>query len=89
MMRITHRMFFFCIGKDTLNRLFAHGVDLFPAIRSPQLLHQVQVLLPDVRGQEFLAFFIRATQGLEGASFAVFCVAAVSSFAFLVCSGMP
>ena len=48
MMRVTHRMFFFCVGKDTFNRLFAHGVDLFPAIRFAELLHKVKIFLPDI-----------------------------------------
>ena len=35
MMRVTHRVFFFCVGKDTFNRLFAHGIDFFPSLCSP------------------------------------------------------
>ena len=89
MMRVTHCVFFFCIGKDPFNRLFAHGVDFFPSRCSPQLLHKVQILLPDMRGQELLSLFIRSTPGFEGASFTVFGVAAVSSFPLPVCGGMP
>ena len=89
MMRITHCVFFFCVSKDTFNRLFAHGVDFFPSIRSPQLFHKVQILLPDVRGQELLAFFFRSTPGLEGTALAVLGIAAVCSFSFPVCGGMP
>ena len=48
MMRATQRMFFFCVGKDTFNRLFAHGVDLFPSIRFAELLHKVKIFLPDI-----------------------------------------
>ena len=88
MMRVTHRMFFFCIGKDTFNRLLAQGIDFFPSLCSPQLLYKVQILLPDMFGQELLSFFICSTHSLERAGLTMLRVATVSPFSFPVCSGM-
>ena len=88
MMRITHSVFFFCVGKNTFNCLFAHGVYFFSPICSPQLFYQIQVLLPDVRHQHFLAFFIRTAFFFVGAILAMLRIAAVRPFSFFVCSGV-
>ena len=45
---ITHGVFFFRIGKDTLNGLFAHGVNVFRQLGFAQLFRQIHGLLPDV-----------------------------------------
>jgi len=79
MMRLTHRVFFFCVGKDTLDRSFAHGVDFFPSICSPKLLYKVQILLPDVGVRSVWPFF-RSAHEFKGAVLAAPGVAAVSSF---------
>ena len=88
MMRIAHRVFFFCIGKDTLNCLFAHGVDLFPPIRTPQLFYQIQILLPYMCDQKFLSLFIGSASFFKRTCFAVFGIASVGSFSFLICGSV-
>ena len=55
-MCVTHSVFFFGVGKDPLNSLFAHGINILAALCFPQLFHQIQVLLPDVSSEDTLAF---------------------------------
>ena len=48
MVGITHGVFFFRIGKDTLNGLFAHGIQAFADIRFTYLLRSIHGILPNV-----------------------------------------
>lgn len=48
---ISHGVFLFRICKDPFNGLLAHCVDFVATLCLSQLLHQIQVLLPDVFDQ--------------------------------------
>ena len=55
---ITHRVSFLRVRKDPFNRLLALCVNCFRTIRFSYLLHEIQILLPDVRRMDFLPLFI-------------------------------
>ena len=46
--RITHRVFFFRIGKDPFNRFLSERIQVFALFRLPDLLGKLQVFLPDM-----------------------------------------
>ena len=45
---ISHCVLFFCIYKDTLNRLFALCINIFCTLCLSYLLYQIQILLPNM-----------------------------------------
>lgn len=89
MMRISHRVFFFCIGKDTLDRLFAHCIYLFAALRLAKLLDQIKILLPYMGRQYLLPFFVCPAFALERTILAALRISAVCPLTLPVCCGMP
>lgn len=89
MMCITHRVFLFCVGKDTFYGFLAHRIDFFASLRSPKLLDEIQILLPNVRGYDLPAFFIGAAQRFERAILAVLRITSVGSLSVSVCRRMP
>ena len=89
MVGITHGVFFFRIGKDTLNGLFAHGIQAFADIRFTYLLRSIHGILPNV------AVYHLLTIGTGSALLSARTVpanlrgAAVGPFAAFVGGGMP
>ncbi len=51
--RITHRVFFFCICKDPFDRLFAACIQLLVFWCIPRILSQFHVVLPDMSRHRF------------------------------------
>ena len=58
MLRVTHGMLLLGVAKHTLYCLFSAGINPLAAPRLPKLLCQIQMLLPNVTGQDFLPFII-------------------------------
>ena len=56
---IPHRVFLLRVRKNPFNRLLALRIKLFRTLRFPYLLHQIQILLPDMCGVYLLPLFIR------------------------------
>jgi len=84
MVCITHGVFLFCVGKDTFYGFLAHRIDFFASLRSPKLLDEIQILLPNVRGYDLLAFFIGAAQRFERAILAVLRITSVACLYLLL-----
>ena len=85
---ITHCVFLFRISKDSLYRFLAHCVELAASLRFPQLIHQIQVFLPDMCGVEFLPLLIRSAQAPAWTVFAILWCTAVRSPAVFVGCGV-
>ena len=81
---ITHGVFFFCIRKDSFNRFFAFGIDVFATICLSDLFCQIQILLPDVSGEYLLPFFIGSAFRFARTMQAIFRCASVSSLSVTV-----
>lgn len=64
---ITHPMLVFGIGEDPFNGLLAQSIDILAVLTLAQLLRQIQILLPDVGGQNALAFCVGAAGFPAGA----------------------
>ena len=58
MVCISHAVLFFCVRKDLFNGLLALRIECFAPLRLLQLLHQIQVLLPDMSVENFLSFCV-------------------------------
>ena len=65
MMRISHSVLLFCIGKYALYCFFSHGIYLFATFRLPKLLNQIEILLPYMRCKYLLSFFVCPAFPLE------------------------
>ena len=89
MLRITHGVLLLSVAKHTLYRLFSAGINLLATLRLPKLLSQIQMLLPDVAGQDFLPFIIGTAQSFMGAIYAMLRTGAIGSLALSVRRGMP
>ena len=89
MVCITHGVFFFRIGKDTLNGLFAHGIYVFRHIGFAYLLRQIHGVLPDVPLHGLLPLGVRSALLPAGTASADFRGTAVYPFAVFVGCGMP
>ena len=85
---ITHGVFFFRVRKDTLNRLFTSCVNILPYVCFSDLLHQIQIFLPNVSLQNFLPLRIYSALLAAGTLSAYFGCASVDPFSILVCCGM-
>ena len=86
---IPHRVFLFRVRKNPFNRLLALRIKLFRTLRFPYLLHQIQILLPDMCGVYLLPLFIRTAFCFARTASALRRCAAVCSFALPVGSGVP
>ena len=86
---IPHRVFLLRVRKNPFNRLLALRIKLFRTLRFPYLLHQIQILLPDMCGVYLLPLFIRTAFCFARAASALRRCAAVRSFALPVGSGVP
>ena len=89
MVRITHGVLFFCIGKNTLYGLVPHGIEFLASFGFSQLFDQIEIFLPDMSCEYPLSAFICATNSSAGAVFAAFGRTAVSPFPFFACGRMP
>ena len=87
--RITHGVLFFCIGKNTLYGLFSHGIEFLAPFGFSQLFDQIEIFLPDMCCEHPLPTFICATNSSAGTVFADFGRTAVSQFPFFACGRMP
>ena len=85
---VTHCVFLFRIRKDPLNGFFSPGVNSFAQIGLSDVLHNVQVFLPDMCGVYPLPLFIRTAFCFARAISALRRCASVRSFALPVGSGM-
>ena len=88
MMRISHCVLLFRIGKYALYCFFSHGIYLFAALRLTKLLDQIEILLPYMRCQYLLPFLVSSTFPLERAVPAALWIAAVCSLSVFVCCRM-
>ena len=89
MVRITHRVFCLRIRKDPFDRFLAPRINFFRAIRFSYLLHEIQILLPDVRRMNLLPLFIYSAFRFARAAPALFRYAPVDSLAIPVRCGVP
>lgn len=89
MVGITHGVFFLRIGKDTLNSLLAHGVNVFRQLGFAQLFRQIYGLLPDVTIYHFPPIGIGPARFSARAVPANLRGAAVLPFSLFVGDGMP
>ena len=85
---VTHCVFLFRIRKDPLNGFFSPGVNSFAQVGLSDVLHNVQVFLPDMCGVYLLPLFIRTAFCFARAMSALRRCASVRSFALPVGSGM-
>ena len=85
---ITHGVFLLRIRKDPLNGFFSLGVNSLAQVGLPDVLHDVQVFLPDMCGVYLLPLFIRTAFCFARAISALRRCASVRSFALPVGSGM-
>ena len=88
MVCITHGVFLLRIRKDPLNGFFSLGVNSLAQVGLPDVLHDVQVFLPDMCGVYLLPLFIRTAFCFARAISALRRCASVRSFALPVGSGM-
>ena len=63
---IPHRVFLLRVRKNPFNRLLALRIKLFRTLRFPYLLHQIQILLPDMCGVYLLPFSFAPHFALQG-----------------------
>ena len=89
MVCIPHRVFLFRVRKNPFNGFFALRIKPFRTLRFPYLLHQIQILLPDMCGVYLLPLFICTAFCFARAASALRRCAAVRSFALPVGSGVP
>ena len=89
MMCITHRVFFFRIGKDALNGLLTHGIQVFTQLGFTQLLRQIHGLLPDVTIHHLLPFGTGSALLPAGTVPADLRGTAVNPFAVFAGGGVP
>ena len=89
MVRVTHRVSFLRVRKDPFNRLLALCVNCFRTIRFSYLLHEIQILLPDVRRMDFLPLFICPAFRFARAVPALFRYASVGPLSIPVRRGVP
>ena len=87
--RVTHRMLFFCISKHSLNGLLAHRIHAFRVFCFSDALHGIQIGLPDVSRQELLSLLVCSAFRLVWAVSAILWRAAVTTLSILVGGGMP
>ena len=85
---ITHGVFLLGVREYTLNALLALSVELFGVFVLSDFLRQIQILLPDVGGQQLLALLICSAHGLAWTIPAILRGASVGPFAVLVRGGM-
>ena len=88
MVCITHGVFLLGICEYSLNALFTLPVEHPCVLVLADFLSQVQILLPDVGGQQLLPLLVRTAPHLARASCAIFRCTAVGAFSILVRSGM-
>ena len=84
-----HGMLLFRIRKDPLNGFFALCINLLRTLRLSDLLHQIQILLPNMGCENFLPLFVRSAQCPAGTVSAFLRSASVYAFAIPVGSGVP
>lgn len=73
-MGISHAEFLLFVRKNPFNHFLAHCAGCFAAFRFPQLLYDIQVLLPFVRCISFLPRFICAAECFSGTVFCASCL---------------
>ena len=81
---ITHCVFLFCIRKDPFYRFFALCINFFRSACFSYLLHQIQILLPNVCFEFLLPFFVCSALRFTRAVFAILWCASVSSLSISV-----
>ena len=86
---ISHRVLFFRIRKDSLNRFFALCINLFRTLRLPYLLYYIQILLPNVGCVYLLSLFVCSALCFTRTIDAFFWCASVGSLTVPVCGCMP
>ena len=89
MMCIPHRVFFFRIGKDALNGLLTHGIQVFTQLGFTQLLRQIHGLLPDMPLHHLLPFGTGSALLPAGTVPADLRGTAVNPFAVFAGGGVP
>ena len=85
MVCVTHGVLLLCISKYTLNCFFSLGIDCLALFSFADGLHNIQILLPDMRGHHLLPLFVGSAFEFAWARLALGRNRAVSSLSFLVC----
>ena len=87
-LRVAHAVFFFCVGKYTLNFFFSQTVQFSIYRHVPDVLRHLHKVLPDMAQNRFLALCIFSALRSGGAVFAKVGSALVFPVSVPVCGGI-